>query len=166
MYLSLTQADFKVQSMIIKGIRMHFPRLRIIGEETEEYKGAIDFAYDALKADMLPASSSIDRELQAEDACLWIDPIDCTRGFLNGNYEDVTVLIGLSYRKKPEAGVIGTPFRQQGSQKLYRPTVTLGAVKERETLDFDGNNWKPKNKTSVHSPIIVATSNSRRSASE
>ena len=37
------------------------------------------------------------QELELEKSCLWIDPIDCTRGFLNGNIEDVTVLIGLSY---------------------------------------------------------------------
>jgi 3'-phosphoadenosine 5'-phosphosulfate (PAPS) 3'-phosphatase len=114
--------------MIIKGLKMHFPQLKIIGEESEEYKGSIHYAYEQIKSDMLPAHSNINRELRIEDSCLWIDPIDCTKGFLNGNYEDVTVLIGLSYKKKPEAGIIGTPYKKIGDKKVFEPVVTIGSV--------------------------------------
>jgi 3'-phosphoadenosine 5'-phosphosulfate (PAPS) 3'-phosphatase len=31
---SPTQTDYQIQSMIIKGIKMHFPALKIIGEES------------------------------------------------------------------------------------------------------------------------------------
>lgn len=149
--------------MIIKGLKLHFPTLRIIGEESEEYKGSIDFQYESLGKDMLPSSSNIDRELSIEDSCLWIDPIDCTRGFINGNYEDVTILIGLSHKKKPEAGIIGTPYRLKDGEKLYDPVVTIGSVKEKEAFDYNGSSWLRKAKPKVHNPIVVATSNSRRS---
>jgi 3'-phosphoadenosine 5'-phosphosulfate (PAPS) 3'-phosphatase len=69
--------------------------------------------------------------LDAQDACLWIDPIDCTRGFINGNIEDVTILIGLSYRQKPYMGVIGTPYKKIGELKSFEPVVTVGSVKTR-----------------------------------
>ena len=29
----VTEADFKVQTMLIRGLRMHYPTLKIIGEE-------------------------------------------------------------------------------------------------------------------------------------
>lgn len=114
---------------------------------------------------MLPTNSNINRELKIEDSCLWIDPIDCTKGFLNGNYEDVTVLIGLSYQKKPEAGIIGTPYKKLGDKKVFEPVVTIGSVQEKETIDFNGLQWKNKMKKSPQNPIVVATSNSRRSKS-
>jgi 3'-phosphoadenosine 5'-phosphosulfate (PAPS) 3'-phosphatase len=87
--------------MIIKGLKLHFPSLKIIGEETEDFKGDIDFHYGGLKSDVFPSSTTIDKNLTIEDSCLWIDPIDCTRGFINGNFEDVTILIGLSHKNKP-----------------------------------------------------------------
>jgi 3'-phosphoadenosine 5'-phosphosulfate (PAPS) 3'-phosphatase len=77
----------------------------------------------------------------------------------------VTVLIGLSYKKKPEAGIIGTPYKQKGDKKVYEPVVTVGSVQEKETIDFNGNQWKNKIKTAPRNPIIMATSNSRRSKS-
>ena len=43
---------------------MHFPQLKIIGEESEEYKGSINYSYDHLKSDMLPTNSNINRELK------------------------------------------------------------------------------------------------------
>ncbi len=43
---------------------------------------------------------------------MWIDPIDCTKGFIEGNLEDVTVLIGMSINKYPCLGVIGIPFKK------------------------------------------------------
>ena len=50
------------------------------------------------------------------ESCLWIDPLDCTRGFIHGNPEDVTVLIGLSIGKKSHFGIIGTPFKKHSGQ--------------------------------------------------
>jgi 3'-phosphoadenosine 5'-phosphosulfate (PAPS) 3'-phosphatase len=60
----------------------------------------------------MPAESTINHSITYQDSCLWIDPIDCTRGFINGTLEDVTILIGLSFKKAPHVGIIGTPFRR------------------------------------------------------
>jgi 3'-phosphoadenosine 5'-phosphosulfate (PAPS) 3'-phosphatase len=40
--------------MIVKGLKMHFPDIRIIGEESEEFKGDIEFPYSTLRDDTLP----------------------------------------------------------------------------------------------------------------
>lgn len=110
---------------------MHFPDIRIIGEESEEFKGDIEFPYSTLNEDSLPSYSKINRLIPIKNACLWIDPIDCTRGFINGNYEDVTVLIGLSADRKPSAGIIATPYRKINGKPLFQPVVTVGSVEEK-----------------------------------
>lgn len=77
---------------------------------------------------MLPSESKIDQQLDNEKICLWVDPLDCTRGYVNGNVEDVTVLIGISYHERPIAGIIGSPFKAVGDEKVYNPVVTIGSV--------------------------------------
>lgn len=42
----------------------------------------------------------LNRTCNAEDLCIWIDPIDCTKGFVGGYVEDVTILIGISEKRK------------------------------------------------------------------
>jgi hypothetical protein len=37
-------------------------------------------------------------------------------------------LIGLSYHKRAVMGVIGTPFKLVGYEKIFDPVVTIGAV--------------------------------------
>jgi 3'-phosphoadenosine 5'-phosphosulfate (PAPS) 3'-phosphatase len=71
--------------MLIKGFKMHFPQLKIIGEETTEYEGNIDFDYSKLSTDFMPENIDIHKQNQVDDSCLWIDPIDCTKGFIEGN---------------------------------------------------------------------------------
>jgi len=34
-HISLIQTDYQVQSMMVHGLNLHFPNLKIIGEETE-----------------------------------------------------------------------------------------------------------------------------------
>lgn len=87
---------------------------------------------------MLPSESNIDRKINTDELCLWIDPLDCTLGYVNGNVEDVTVLIGISSFEKPIAGIIGTPFKLIDGKKVFDPYVTIGSVKEQEAFDFFG----------------------------
>lgn len=47
--------------MIVKGLKMHFPQLKIIGEEIEEFKGHIEFDYASLNSDILPQYSLINQ---------------------------------------------------------------------------------------------------------
>lgn len=37
------QADYKVQTMIMRGLRKNFPDLRVVGEENKEFKGKLGF---------------------------------------------------------------------------------------------------------------------------
>lgn len=85
--------------MLVQGFNLHFPSLKIIGEETEEFGGKIHYNYSQLQLDILPPDSNINQHLDINKACLWIDPIDCTLGFIRGKVEDVTVLIGLAYNQ-------------------------------------------------------------------
>jgi len=41
---------------------------------------------------------------------VWVDPLDGTQEFVDGNFERVTVLIGIAVRGKPLAGAILQPF--------------------------------------------------------
>ena len=42
--------------MLINGLKKHFPELSIIGEETVDYEGKIEFDYSTIKEDYLPSS--------------------------------------------------------------------------------------------------------------
>ena len=74
-----------MQALLSRGIKRHFPDLKVIGEESQDYDGDIAFDYDSLKTDILPKSSKICEKLSSDELCLWIDPIDCTWGLTGGN---------------------------------------------------------------------------------
>ncbi len=50
------------------------------------------------------------KELPSEDLCVFIDPLDGTREFVDSRLDAVQNLIGISYRGRPVAGVVGLPF--------------------------------------------------------
>ena len=75
----------------------------------------------------------------------------------------MTILIGLSHKKRAVAGVIGTPFKQIADNKLYSPVVTVGSVGHKQALDFDGKSWTHKTKPAQQKPIKVVSSNTRQS---
>ena len=50
-------------------------------------------------------------EFQAKDAHVWIDPLDGTKDFVQGNLSAVTVLIGLVIKGCPKIGVVHNPFK-------------------------------------------------------
>lgn len=45
-----------------------------------------------------------------KDAVVWIDPLDGTKDFVNGNYSAVTVMIGLAIKDKSRIGVLHNPY--------------------------------------------------------
>ena len=47
---------------------------------------------------------------QIKDLCVFIDPLDCTRGFINNKKWECTILIGVTYKKRPILGVIAQPY--------------------------------------------------------
>ncbi len=62
--------------------------------------------------------------------------MDCTRGFINGNIEDVTVLIGMSISSTAHFGIIGSPFKKVRGKVFYDPTVTFGSIGCRKTYEY------------------------------
>ena len=65
-----------------------------------------------MKEIQLPKGVKFAKEYLAEDVCLWVDPIDNTKGFIQGVAEAVTILIGISHKGKAELGLIGIPFKK------------------------------------------------------
>jgi fructose-1,6-bisphosphatase/inositol monophosphatase family enzyme len=49
-------------------------------------------------------------QFSSEDAVLFIDPLDATAEFVNGNICAVNVLLGLTVRGIPKIGIIHNPF--------------------------------------------------------
>jgi 3'(2'), 5'-bisphosphate nucleotidase len=48
--------------------------------------------------------------LENDRLVLWIDPLDGTKKFAAKQFDEVSVLIGISYDKRPIAGVMHLPF--------------------------------------------------------
>ena len=70
-----------------------------------------------------------------KDAVVWIDPLDGTKDFVDGNLSAVTVLIGLSLKGKSRIGVVHNPFSEE-NHKLGRTlfaTIEHGLFK----IDYD-----------------------------
>jgi len=116
----LTVADKRAQVHIVSGLRDRFgTALDIVGEEDE--------AADEVDADSAPECAAAvaasawhfdeayvipaDRdELVLADVCMFVDPVDGTREFVEGCLEAVQCLLGVAYRGRPIAGVVGVPF--------------------------------------------------------
>ena len=49
-------------------------------------------------------------EIYEEDMVIWVDPLDGTRGFVEGHLNHITCIIGLAIDKRPRAGIIHKPF--------------------------------------------------------
>jgi 3'(2'), 5'-bisphosphate nucleotidase len=44
---------------------------------------------------------------------IWIDPLDGTKGFVEGHLNHITSMIGLAIDGRPRAGIIHKPFYDQ-----------------------------------------------------
>ncbi|TYZ68654.1 hypothetical protein PybrP1_000294 [[Pythium] brassicae (nom. inval.)] len=109
-----TVADRRSQQRIVHALRHVWPHVQIVGEEGELAQPAPE---DALEADVdalcgadFAVPEPLAGELSADDVVLWIDPLDGTKKFAEKKYDEVSVLIGVAYRKRPVAGVMHLPF--------------------------------------------------------
>lgn len=50
----VTEADFKIQTMLIRGIHKLYPNIKIVGEEEVDYTGEIATNYDEMPEIKLP----------------------------------------------------------------------------------------------------------------
>ncbi|CAH0521207.1 unnamed protein product [Peronospora belbahrii] len=111
-----TVADRRSQQRIVHALREAFPQVTIVGEEGElappapedvmqcDLKALDDVAFDS---DNLDTQNVV---LDWKDLVLWVDPLDGTKRFAAKMYDEVSVLIGISYKQRPIAGVVHLPF--------------------------------------------------------
>ena len=98
-------------------------KLTFVGEEDQPSK---EVKVSALAEEKLPDDFVIPEDLQSlivSDITVFIDPLDGTREFVEGRLEAVTSLVGVSYRGRAIAGIMGIPFHQSGQVQ-----VVLGVV--------------------------------------
>lgn len=107
-------ADRRSQQRIVYALRHVWPHVQIVGEEGEL---AAPGPEDVVVADLTALSNAsfaipaeLDGDLNAADIVLWIDPLDGTKRFAEKKFDEVSVLIGIAYKKRPIAGIMHLPF--------------------------------------------------------
>lgn len=132
----------------MNGLRSHWPGLRMVGEESTNYKNFRGgFLSKPRQLDLSPHQdiegfdAYENEELPIEDACVWIDPLDATLSYTKGELDEVTTLIGLSYKKKARIGVISTPYVRKRSGFHFRPRVLIGDAQKPGVYEMDQNRF-------------------------
>jgi len=130
-----TAADVKSQQLIMGLLQKHFgPELRLVGEEDCKPKLLSDDdelfhikpRFDLFPNEKVPPAFC---EANVEDLCVFIDPLDATKEFTEGNLEAVMSLIGIGYKGDAIAGVMYMPFvdDENGSARTIYGMIGLGA---------------------------------------
>jgi 3'(2'), 5'-bisphosphate nucleotidase len=121
----LTEADLRAQKLIVGGFKKYFPDLPYVGEEDSTLQGAFD---ENVSVDLnritfeVPAEYA---ETQWSDLCAFIDPLDGTKEFCLSNFECVCVLIGVTFKGRPVAGVLHEPWFQCQDERTLWDLVGL-----------------------------------------
>uniref|UniRef100_A0A1I8BNZ6 3'(2'),5'-bisphosphate nucleotidase 1 n=1 Tax=Meloidogyne hapla TaxID=6305 RepID=A0A1I8BNZ6_MELHA len=122
-----TEADRSAQAEIEKKLISAFGnKLQIVGEEELPLSYSQVISHDAHNefnlsgkmSDVLLADKNVPEDLRfltVEDLIVWVDPLDGTSEFVRAQndptlLDQVTVLIGITYRGRPIAGVIHQPY--------------------------------------------------------
>lgn len=77
--------------------------------------------------------------------CIFVDPLDCTRGYICGKLWECTVLIGVTVKGRPVLGIIGQPFKRGNNKEpLYEPRIIVGGtiLSQKVYYEFADNAWK------------------------
>ncbi|CAD8186097.1 unnamed protein product [Paramecium pentaurelia] len=137
----VTIADIKAQTYIIQQLQKHWPQLKIVGEESTVYDQPIDLpdTYNNLYTEDIfnktPNNLKVRTQYEIEDLCVWVDPLDGTLDFVQGDYDCVTTLIGLSYKKQALMGIISQPFvKIADKQYEFKPKIYFGHHPQRRVF--------------------------------
>ncbi|VDK42745.1 unnamed protein product [Anisakis simplex] len=124
-----TEADRSAQYCIIKSLQNKFgSQLTVIGEE--EVVSAVPYIDASYSKEVLKFDEKCSKELReidVNDVVVWVDPLDGTCEFAQANkngsplLQQVTVLIGISYKGRSVAGVIHQPYwgEKQGGRTIW-----------------------------------------------
>ena len=95
---ALTEADLAAQRVMVGALRSAWPGLVIVGEEDEdESAGAADeVTGPPLRRDLCAELGVPGLEAPLEELCVFVDPLDGTREFVEGRLENVQSLVGLA----------------------------------------------------------------------
>ena len=106
-----TEADRSAQRCIITSLTQQFPGVTIIGEEEpSNCKVPSDWVITDMDQEVLKVSLPDHLEnVNAEDLCVWVDPLDGTCEYTQGLVKHVTVLVGVAVGDKGIGDVIHQP---------------------------------------------------------
>ncbi|OQR99820.1 3'(2'),5'-bisphosphate nucleotidase [Thraustotheca clavata] len=103
-----TVADRRAQQRIVESLRQFYGEsLQIVGEEGHLEPPVPE---DVITPITNLLESARNMFIDPKDFIVWIDPLDGTRKFTEKQYDQVSVLIGVSYKGRPLAGVMHLPF--------------------------------------------------------
>ena len=140
-----TQADRRAERLIVATLRSKFgDRVKVLGEESLEgalteagsvnADGTIDEDDEAISVEVVNEAAELVKpielhvppsaEAKSDDICVWVDPLDGTREYVEGpdHWSGVTVLMGISVGGVPVAGVIHQPFVDYDGRPSSDPT--------------------------------------------
>lgn len=137
-----TEADRKIEQLLVGNIEKHFPGVAIVGEEDEVGKIEDDsywIDYEAALKAMPPVDGKIP-DVNPEDLVIWLDPLDGTAEFIDGLLSHVTTLIGIAHKGKALAGVINQPFYKNEDGTMGR---SIWGIKGVGAYGFQTKEAKP-----------------------
>jgi len=130
-----TEADRAAQYCIEKSLQEKFQnKLKIIGEE--EVTSKVPNKELSFSNQVLNYENKVSEELRAikeEDVVIWVDPLDGTSEFAAAsrgrtpNLQQVTVLIGITYKGRAIAGVVHQPYYSGTTGRTLWGIVGVGA---------------------------------------
>ena len=114
----VTKADIDAQCKIINILRNQEPwgpHLHIIGEEDEESSTTTTTTTNEHESisnilKQLSLQNEEDEIVPIDELCIFIDPLDGTREFVENRIQNVGCLIGITRNGKAIAGTVGVPF--------------------------------------------------------
>ena len=85
-----------------------------------------------------------------EHCCAWIDPLDATTSYTLGRLNEVSSLVGLSYKNKARLGILGIPYLKGNN---YKPNVIIGDAEHNEVYVIDDHFTIQKSITKREIPV-------------
>jgi len=137
-----TEADTKIEQLLVGNLEKHFPGIAIVGEESETGKISDEsFWIDFEKACAnLPAFDNCPEIADPSQITVWLDPLDGTAEFIDGLLSHVTTLVGIAYEGKALAGIINQPFYKNEDGTMGR---SIWGIKGVGAFGFERTAKKP-----------------------
>ncbi|XP_058807958.1 3'(2'),5'-bisphosphate nucleotidase 1 [Phymastichus coffea] len=121
-----TEADRSAQKCIVTSLSQQFPNVTIIGEEGPSIGCELpsdwvvsDMDQEVLKVDLPSELNDVD----VQDICVWVDPLDGTSEYTQGLVEHVTVLVGIAVGDRAIGGVIHQPYFKNSENDSLGRTI-------------------------------------------